>query len=635
LRNVLHTRSERDTVRFDVLINLVKAIRIEFPDSAISYCNDARILAIELEDKTREIQSWTVLGTALFYKGQYDRAEEAHLKAIGLSIRYGIDAFHPNALASLALVLQNQGRYSEALEAYFEALEREEKRSNQKEVIKVLLNLAILYRNLGDYDNTIRYAERAYGIIKSSSKSTDQQMASATTTIGLTYLDLDQYDSALLYLKESYKANRRMRNVTYTANSESNISFCYQQLNRFDSAGKYVERAFLAVPQISNHLVLSTIYINMGSVRLKQNRIDDALMYTQQGVLLASQVKAPAEKLQGYLTLASIYKRKGNFSLAYEFTSRAYQLNDSLKISDAQREAANIQRDYEIQKKQQRIDLLGQQAGLNEKQLKSEQRVSYYLSISVGLLVLTVVLAYYGLRVKVRSHKRLQAKSNEIAQKNDLLESANRGLQDQALRTQMKPHFIFNALNSIQYLILQKENEKAFEYLSKFSQLLRSALEFSDQNFIELEKELMWLDLYVKLESLRFNHEFDFSIAYQTPKEEFRNLQLPPFLIQPFIENAIAHGLMPKTSDRMLRILLSRSNGTMTIQIADNGIGRSKAAEKKLGKEKRRSFGVELVNKRLEILKNVSGKNYECKIEDGKDEQGSVQGTLVTLILPI
>src|SRR6476620_10446177 len=103
---------------------------------------------------------------------------------------------------------------------------------------------------------------------------------------------------------------------------------------------------------------------------------------------------------------------------------------------------------------------------MREAELKSEQQVRVYLIFSIILLVITAGTTYYGFRQKIKSNKRLRAHSEEIAHKNELLENVNRSLQDQAMRSQMKPHFIFNALNSIQFLILQKENDKAFDYLS-------------------------------------------------------------------------------------------------------------------------------------------------------------------------
>lgn len=625
----------RDTNRSNILTAIIKATRIDYPDTAILYCKQAHELATELHDNVRIAGSFNLLGTAYYYRADYALAEEMQRKSLKVCDQFGLRIEKANSLGSLALALQAQSKYSESIETYYEALKSEEDNHNLRGLAKLLNNLGILYRNLGDYTNSLKHAHRAYRVMKDSLSDWETAIASAANNIGLSYLDVQQYDSAILFLKESYRLNDKLKNLTFTANSASNISYCYVKQNKIDSAVRYIDVAYQLLPKISNQSISAAVLINLGGARFMQNRLDEALRYTQQGLELARAAKTHERKLDAYKTLAEIFNKRNDDKQAYKFLNLAYQLNDSLKVIQTQRQAANLQRDYEIKKKQQSIDILGKEAFLREAKLKNEQQVRVYLIFSIILLVITAGATYYGFRQKIKSNKRLKAHSDEIAHKNELLESVNRSLQDQAMRSQMKPHFIFNALNSIQFLILQKENDKAFDYLSKFSQLLRSVLEFSDRDFIELDKELKWLELYVQIEALRFNQGFDFKVENSLHIEETARINVPPFLIQPFLENAIAHGLMTKSADRLLTLKIYQQNSHINISIADNGIGREASARLKTGNgKKHRSFAMDLVGKRLEILKAITGKEFTWIVTDGVNAIGEKEGTVVKLQLP-
>jgi tetratricopeptide (TPR) repeat protein len=628
-----------DTTRFNILEAYIKAARVDFSDSAILKGNEALQLAQKLKDKKREARALTLLGTAHYYNVDYVRAENIHRQSVALCLTEKIDSELANALGSLALTLQTQQKFQEAFETYYEALKMEEANNNAQGVVKTRTNLAILYRNLGDFDNALKNATTAYKTLSLPQNDwprKEAMEASITNTIGLSHLDMQQYDSALFYLAETFRLNRKTNNITYTANAASNIAYCYIKQNKVDSASVYIDKAYALFSKISNEGIKSAILINYGAVQFMKNHLTEALKFTQQGVALAKKVNSKNWILYGYRTQAEILQKIGQYKQAYEFSNRAYLLNDSLQIMEAQRKAVNIQRDYEIQKKQQSIDVLAQQAKSNEEKFQSEIRVKFYLIASIILLIITGGATYYALRQKLNTNKKLQVKNEEIAKKNEVLESVNRNLQDHALRIQMKPHFIFNALNSIQFLILQKENEKAFDYLSKFSQLLRSALEFSDQDFIELDKEVKWLELYIQVEALRFNHGFEFTLDNQLSADRQSKVKIPPLLIQPFLENAIAHGLMTKPANRTLRLSLNMQADQLVITVADNGIGREAAALiNAQNKKNHRSFGMDLVSKRLEILKTITGKNFTCNTSDGQNENGKSEGTVVKIQIPI
>jgi two-component system, LytTR family, sensor kinase len=204
------------------------------------------------------------------------------------------------------------------------------------------------------------------------------------------------------------------------------------------------------------------------------------------------------------------------------------------------------------------------------------------------------------------------------------------------LRAQMNPHFIFNALNGIQQYILQGNVEEANRYLSRFSKLQREILHNSSQQFISLEKEIELLTLYLQLEQLRFDKTFAW---YLTVDERMDpdEIRIPTMVVQPFIENAIWHGLMTKLGDKRVEVhFLLVGEDYLHCIISDNGIGRTAAAQLRkasVGGEKYQSKGLRLVDDRLQILEQQYGKTFHASIQDITDEKGLVTGTRVTLVL--
>jgi LytS/YehU family sensor histidine kinase len=209
-----------------------------------------------------------------------------------------------------------------------------------------------------------------------------------------------------------------------------------------------------------------------------------------------------------------------------------------------------------------------------------------------------------------------------------------------ALQAQMNPHFIFNSLNSIQHLISIREKEEAISYLSKFSKLIRKTLESSRENAVPISNELESLVLYIQLEQLRFNHKFDYHISVDERIDK-ENTEIPPLLIQPYVENAILHGLVNKNGKGDLWFSLDRNNGSLVCKIEDNGVGRVKAEEiEKKKVEKHKSLGIIVTNERISTLASLLDYNIKVEIEDLFEPQQAEEsprpaGTRVTILIPI
>ncbi|HEV8272230.1 MAG TPA: histidine kinase [Chitinophagaceae bacterium] len=246
------------------------------------------------------------------------------------------------------------------------------------------------------------------------------------------------------------------------------------------------------------------------------------------------------------------------------------------------------------------------------------------------LTTITVLCAAQIQRVKAEEEKQ-QAKFEIIENKQKVTES-----RLQSLRLQMNPHFLFNALNSIQQMILANEEMIATKYLSKFSKLLRAILVHSDKEYVSLKEELEILNLYIDLESIRFKDSFKYTIECDEDIDT-DEIKLPTLLIQPFVENAIWHGLMHKEGKRMLQVKFSELGECIHCIIEDNGIGREKSREAKLATgqgKKHTSKGIQVSMERLEAMGNGNQCKGSLEITDLKDEQGNAKGTRIKIVFP-
>ncbi len=201
-----------------------------------------------------------------------------------------------------------------------------------------------------------------------------------------------------------------------------------------------------------------------------------------------------------------------------------------------------------------------------------------------------------------------------------------------ALQSQMNPHFIFNALNSIQHLVIRGNKEEAYKYITQFANLVRRTLEYSEQETISVVHEMNLLEVYLELEKLRFKEDFDYTIE----KKNFRDVRIPPMLIQPFIENALLHGLLHKEGEKRLKLMLEITETTLICLIEDNGIGREQSKrirERQRGTHK--SFALNALDNRFRILRESYHTDIGYEYEDFNPNKNLATVTRVRLKIPI
>jgi ligand-binding sensor domain-containing protein len=254
---------------------------------------------------------------------------------------------------------------------------------------------------------------------------------------------------------------------------------------------------------------------------------------------------------------------------------------------------------------------------------------TWWFRILAFLTLFGLAYAFYTYRI------------NQIKEKETIKTALNQRISEvemEALRSQMSPHFIFNCLSAITRFILNHENEAATVYLTKFSRLVRLVLNHSQVDMIPLSKELDAINLYLEMESLRFHEKFKYIMTVDK-KLDTNKINIPPMLIQPYLENAVWHGLLPKQSvDNLLTLDFSNGGESLTITIEDNGIGREKAAENKSKtalSADHKSFGMKLTEERIGMINKMKIGSANVQIIDLKNENSEALGTKVVLTIPI
>lgn len=251
------------------------------------------------------------------------------------------------------------------------------------------------------------------------------------------------------------------------------------------------------------------------------------------------------------------------------------------------------------------------------------QRWWFYILIMATVLFASSLVFYSRIKlIRRRNAERLEKQRIKA----DLFES-----ELKALRSQMNPHFIFNSLNAIQELLLNEDTDASYDYIVLFANLVRKALNHSKIEFISIEEELNFLRIYLSLEKLRFKEEFEYHLDYQGPEE----LQIPTLLVQPFIENAMLHGLLHRKGQKVLDIQFSFQEEQLMCTISDNGVGRKRAEEiQQRRKSVHQSFALDSIQKRLDILNQRYGEEkWRFWMED-LEEEGTPTGTRVFIQMP-
>ncbi|MGZ8537683.1 MAG: sensor histidine kinase, partial [Flavisolibacter sp.] len=335
-----------------------------------------------------------------------------------------------------------------------------------------------------------------------------------------------------------------------------------------------------------------------------------------------------------YEDLSHLYAKQKDFAKAYEYHQLFSTLKDNVLDETTTQQLNELETRYETGEKDKQIVLLEKEWQVQEKEAQRQATLKKAFIGGLLLISLLAILLVYIFRQRFKNQKLLSLKNNEIRDADFKRHMSE--LEMKALRAQINPHFLFNCMNSINRMILQGETERASAYLTKFSKLVRLILENAETPTVSLENELALLESYIQLEELRFKGKISYNISVDKSIEP-ESTYLPSMVLQPFVENAIWHGLMHKEGNEKGKISIAviEENGRLLCTIEDNGVGRERA-QQLLEKSvlKGRSMGMKITEDRLKLLNNGSAEPI-IWITDLKDTMDHPTGTRIEINIPI
>jgi len=578
------------------------------------------------------------------------------------------DTYH-----ELIVSLHAQSRFEETATYNLKLYEHYKINGNTDDLFSVLQTLTVIYKEAGNYEKCFYFIQQCRQLAASSGNQFILQCY--FFGLGGLYMKIEDYSSALTANRQAFTLDnphfeKRRRDADWDIWIKMEHAEIFSHLYQFDSAWYYFE---LYKPASADDRYFRIYLVSTGEYYLLQKKYKQALQNFLKGLYLHQQLNDRNEIQRSLIFIAKTYLLRQQYDSAMQYgqlalniahtakakqvTRDAYQIIYTVYDWHKQTDSANLYfRQYSAMKDsvandqvkarlavsnyEQKIELLDKEKELQQQKLKQTALQKEFLIAGIICLLL---LAFIILRIIVleRKHEKQKLEHNLQLQKlesekvkADLQQQASE-LEMQALRAQMNPHFIFNSLTSINRFILKNEKAQASEYLTKFSKLVRMILQNSQTALIPLVSELESLQLYLELESLRFDHHFQFTIHVENDLD-VSSLKVPPLIIQPYAENAIWHGLMQKEEGGRLQIELFKEANMLCCKIADDGIGRKKAEElKNKSASAHRSMGMKITADRIAILHRNKQMDTTVKITDVVLHDGSAGGTEVLLKIPV
>jgi hypothetical protein len=495
-----------------------------------------------------------------------------------------------------------------------------------------LSNMSQLYGIAGDYETAMNYLKESNAFAVKYKTNWSQY-----ADIAELYVTMGQYDSTMVYWNKWRNDPEWVKSASgHKAYGNNILATVYIKTNRYDEAIPLSKSSLDTFIAIKNFAGSCVPLLALAEEYVGKKQYKTALYYTNAGIDTARKYKLLPQEIDGYKILSSIQNELGDHKKAYTNLLKYMKLKDSVENKKFLLQLNNYKKKAEDALKETRIGLLNKDNKIKEQQLKQEEQLKIILFLGFLSLLITGFFVFRNLLLKrknerLRLQKDLEMQQLENEKKHVELKQQAIELEMQALRAQMNPHFIFNCLSSINRFIFKNETRAASDYLTRFSRLIRMVLMHSQKKLIPLEDELEMLRLYLDMERLRFKDAFGYTIA-TTNAIESTAVFIPPLLLQPFCENAIWHGLMHKEGPGHLNISISEENKTLHCIIADDGVGREKAAAlKSKSAEKEKSLGLQITTKRLALLNGENSSETFYEVEDIVNKNGEAAGTKVSL----
>lgn len=570
---------------------------------------------IELESNLDSINKWNDYLLKII-------KERKKIKNLNHKIKNYYQFSELNSLLTKSYLLNEKGKTKEATKIYYQVL----KLANPKKHKQII---GFVYGEIGTrhyVENNFTEAIKYYNLaLKYIDKNKDAYYLSIIyNNIGLYFSKNNKPENALNYYKKSLELDLSLHNYSNVAISYNNIHRVYLSLKNDIEAIKNLELAKEYALKANSDYELCLIEKNL-SFLYKNKNYKKYLNHLKNSYKLAvKENRIEIIEISG-LELYKIYKQEKQYLKALLTYEKVALAKDSLYRKENQNELLKANFKYETEKKEQKIKVLAQEKQIAQLKTKQQKTIIFIII----LIIFSTGIGLFFLFKKYQTNKEnqlLQINLEKLNAEKKVIES-----DLNTLKSQMNPHFIFNALNSIQSQFMFGNKLIANEMMSNFTKLTRTILEVSSENVIPLQTEIEILRRYLDLEKLRIKDNFHYTISIDKNLDVDYH-KIPPMLIQPFAENSIKHGLLHKEGEKKLTIdfTLDQSEEFLVVTIEDNGIGRKKSEEIK-SKNKHNSFSTNSIAQRLELL-NENKKIKEMLVyEDLVNENGIGIGTRVIL----
>ena len=563
------------------------------------------------------------------------------------------------ALNQLGRRYRDISQFSKAINLHQAALDAATVSNNLEFKVYSLNMLSVIYRRRDAIKSALDYNQEALELaetVKNPSEGLKRSINVSVNGIGHIYLTLEQYDLAIEQFEKSMKLEAELGNILGLAINHQNIGKCLELQGQLDEAlnsyntslaydeeinndrGKIIcknsiahiyiiqdkleqaleilEPTLINSKEIGDKHITSDIYINLGWAYLKKQDYDKAKENLLIGLDIAKKFRLPAGISEANSVLSELYEKQGNYKMAFDYYKKAREFDEEIVSERNLRYVTDMISRYKTEKKSQEIQVLAKENEIVKLKLRKNQ--TSLLVGGFGLILLAGIFYILYRQYQLKNDKKLLT------------------LEQSMLRSQMNPHFLFNSLNSIKLYIINNEKKNAVHYLNKFSKLVRKILESSSLKEIPLAEELETVELYMNIENIRFSNEINFNIEIDDDID-VHTVKIPSLILQPFLENALWHGLSSKAGEKKIDLHISKGGRSdfIEISITDNGVGREAAEIIKEGKVlKRNSVGIAITKERLANFAKDYQNTFDMNIIDLFDKENKPTGTRVVLHLP-
>ena len=472
------------------------------------------------------------------------------------------------------------------------------------------------YEAQGEYLKALSYYSKGLAIQK---KRKDPAVGITVSNIGNVYLKMKNNAKAFDFFNQAQQLFQKYPNQRGLGDLYNSFGAYYHQLKTPQKAIPYYALAINLFSAIEDKFGVAVSYSHLAELYFEQKQYKEAMKNATASLQLAQQLDILELVASNEQMISQLFEIENDSKLAFQHYKLYSAANNNLKNEENIRNSVRAEMTFEFDKK----EMIQRKEAERKALLYSEHIKRNNLTI-LFVLIFSILLAGMGFLI----YNRIQLKKTLTLQK-ELAE-----YEQKALHLQMNPHFVFNCLGSISSFIVQNGTDSAIKYLAKFSKLMRLTLEYSKESLIPIDKEIESLQNYLELEQLRFNKKFIFEITKSDEIED--DMALPSLLLQPFVENSIIHGLIPKKELGNIKVHFDIQNQSLLCSIIDNGIGyKTSRAMKAHSVVIHKSMALDITKKRLEMMEAFTAKKAQVSIDEIVDADQMVQGTKVVLHLPI